>query len=116
MVNYFLFNSEYKWREGAILPFLVTCPINVNNTKKPTTVSLTANPCDNAENNIKIIDNQPLNGVKKGFGVCCKSLSFSDRSYVIRFIEWVHILRILGADKITLFNQHVHPELFKILN
>lgn len=82
----------------------------------PVTVSLAAYVCGNAENKLKIIDNKPKTGTKKGFGLCSKSLSFDNRDFVIRFIEWVHLQRILGVDKITLFNRHVHPEMFEILN
>jgi hypothetical protein len=95
--------------------YLVTCPIEFKN-RLPTAVSLTAKTCDFAENKIAIIDNQPIDGVKKSFGVCCKYLFFEDRKEVIRFIEWVELLRILGAEKIMLFNKHVHPEHFKIMN
>lgn len=97
------------------MPYLITCPIEFTN-KIPVSISLTAKTCDNAENKLQIINNQPLNGIKKSFGVCSKFLEFDNRSYVIRFIEWVLMMRILGADKITIYNRHVHPELYKIMN
>lgn len=34
----------------------------------------------------------------------------------MRFIEWVHLLKILGADKIYLRNKHVHKDFFSIMN
>lgn len=104
-----------KKTEGSLLPFLITCPIEFND-KMPLSVSLTSNACDNAENKLIIIDNQPPNGIKKSFGVCSKSLSFENRDFIIRFIEWVELLKILGANKITLFNFHVHSELYEIMN
>lgn len=107
--------SVDKQSEGTKLPFLVTCPVEPKN-KIPTSVSLTANDCDNAENKLQIINNKPANDIKQRFGVCTKALSTDKREFIVRFIEWVHILRILGTDKITLFNEYVHPELFNILN
>jgi hypothetical protein len=53
----------------------------------PISVSLTPNMCDNAENKLQIIDKRPLDGVKKNFGICSKTLTFDDRAYVIRLIE-----------------------------
>lgn len=92
---------------------MISCPILFNGTV-PTSVSLTLNRCDDAENNLKIIDNQPDDGVKKEFGVCVKQLTFPNRDFVVRFIEWVHMLNILGASKIHFYNRFVHPDLVKI--
>lgn len=45
-------------------PYMITCPFE-REKKLPISVSITENPCDKAENNMKIINNQPVNGVKK---------------------------------------------------
>lgn len=83
--------------------------------KTPRSVSLVLNRCDNAENNLKIIDNQPRGGVKKEFGVCVKQLTYPNREFIIRFIEWIQMCKILGAEKIHFYNRLVHPELIKIV-
>lgn len=106
---------DYEYHEGLKVPFIITCPIEFSH-RTPVAVSLTAKPCEHAENKLIIIDNLPPNNIKKTFGVCTKYLFFEDRKVVARFIEWVEMVRILGADKITLYNRNVHPEHFKILN
>lgn len=77
---------------------------------------MVAKPCDHAENNLKIINPQPSGGVKKQFGVCSKQVTFEKRESTTRFIEWVHLLRILGAEKIYFSFEYLHPEFYKIVN
>ena len=72
-------------------------------------------PCEFAENKLKIIDNQPEDGIKKKFGVCVKQITFEDKNSTVKFVEWIHLLKILGADKIYVYNRFVHPDLFKAM-
>jgi Glycosyltransferase family 92 len=78
-------------------------------------VSLVKSPCDHAENNLKILNVQPVNGVKKQFGVCTKQVSFENRESTIKFIEWTHLIRLLGAEKIHFSYKHLHPEFLRIV-
>jgi Glycosyltransferase family 92 len=94
---------------------LIACLVDFNG-ELPTSVSLTANPCDDATNNLKIINNQPIDGVKQKFGVCTKQLVLEDREYGAKIIEWVHMLRILGAHKVHMQIRNVHPDIVEVLN
>jgi Glycosyltransferase family 92 len=78
-------------------------------------VSLTSKPCDRAENNLKIINNQPIDGVKKKFVVCSKSITYTDRSFGVKLFEWIYLLKILGADKVNFFYEFIHPEVFNVM-
>lgn len=98
------------------MPYLITCPIENVGNRIPIAISLTEKPCAYAENKLKVINNLPVDGIKKAFGVCCKYLFFDKRSQATKFIEWIHLLRILGADKVTLFNRQVHKDHYQILN
>jgi hypothetical protein len=91
---------------------LINCPVT---SEIPQSVSLTVNPCDHAENNLYIINNQPPDGVKKEFGVCVKQLTYPYRDFAIRFIEWIEMLRILGNTKVHFYNRFLHPETMKIV-
>jgi hypothetical protein len=74
---------------------------------------LTLKACDNAQNSLKIIDNQPDDGVKKKFVVCTKPLTLT-RTNRIQFIEWVEMLKILGADQVYVYHRYFHRELFRV--
>ena len=92
---------------------MIECPFN---GPAPTSVSLVEFSCDHAENNLKILDIQPTNGRKKRFGVCSKMARLDNRFFVIRFVEWIHMMQLLGAEKIHFSYEYVHPDLFKIIN
>lgn len=94
------------------VPYLIECPLNGS---VPTSVSLVANRCDHAENNLKILNLLPDDGVKKRFGVCSKQAIFEDRTFTMRFIEWVHTMKILGAEKIHFFYEYLHPDMFEVV-
>lgn len=97
------------------MPYLIECALR-NSEKTPIAVSLTANRCDDARNLLKIIDNQPVDGVRKKFGVCSSIISYENRDSGFRFIEWIHILRILGADKIHFYNRFIHDDFSTVLH
>jgi hypothetical protein len=96
--------------------YLILCPVEKgSNGSYPLSVSVTLHPCDQATNNLKIIDNHPPDGKKKEFGYCGKYLNYKDRSFGMRFIEWIHAIKILGNDKVYLYNRVLHPDVEKIL-
>jgi hypothetical protein len=112
-----IFNEFRRFSAGNygndnLNPFLIECPFS---DVIPTSVSLVPSRCAFAENNLKILNKQPIDGVKKRFGVCSKQVSYTDRESTIKFIEWVHMMRLLGAEKIYFFIQFLHPDMFEIV-
>jgi hypothetical protein len=94
---------------------MIVCPLEKDG-KIPQSVSLATSRCGKAHNNLNIINNQPTNGTKNEFGVCSKQLHFKDRKFGVRFIEWVHLLRILGAHQIHLYKEIVHKDVEKVVD
>lgn len=115
--SFYHFKPILEWNtcDNCTVPYLVACPYDFKDIF-PVSVSLTSNPCDEATNNLEIIDNQPPNGVKKKFGLCTKMLVFQKREQGVRIIEWVHMLRILGVDKVHIQIRNIHPDLVQILD
>ena len=96
--------------------YFINCQFNATEERKtPVSVSLTTSPCDFAENLLEIVKNQPENGIKKKFGVCVKFTCFDKRDFMIKFVEWVHLLRVLGVDKIHMYNRYVHADTYKAM-
>jgi hypothetical protein len=102
------------WEPTTLVPYLIKCPIEYKG-EIPKFVSLTPKACSHATNRLKVIDNHPPDGVKKSFMITSKPLVFDNRNYVIRFIEWMEMMRILGADKIDILYKSVHPELMRVM-
>ena len=82
----------------------------------PVSVSLVQTTCQQgvkSTNNLRIFNRRREDGVKKGIGVCSKSLSYIDDGSK-KIIEWIELLRALGADKIMLSVLSVHPNIMKV--
>jgi hypothetical protein len=89
------------------------CPYEFD-SKLPESVSLTLDTCDKAKNVMKIIDNQPTNGIKKNFAVCTKPLSITGSIDPIRLVEWIETLKILGAQQIYIYHRYFNPDIFEV--
>ena len=50
---------------------------------------------------------------KKPFAVCSKGLYFPTVDLSLKLVEWIEVQRALGADKISLYNLEVHPNIMK---
>lgn len=114
---------KYMWRtiwgndvDGLQHPYLITCPIPQQfNEVVPVSVSLVEKPCDVPRNNLKVIYNKPIDGKRKGFGVCVKGLEFLYDDVSAKLVEWVELILMLGADKIHMYELEVHANISKVL-
>lgn len=98
-------------------PFFINCPLKVDKgrVRIPQSVSLTLDACAAAHNNLNVINNQPEDGKPKEFGVCTLDLSYDDQTFGARYTEWLHLLKILGAHKIHLYNNIADPDFVSVL-
>ena len=110
-----------KWgnyADGHLQPFIVTCKVprikGIPRTSVPTSVSLVSNKCDKITNNLKVVNNRPP--VKKRFAVCVKGLDFLYEDMSVRLVEWLELLKILGASKVFLYDLEVHPNISKVID
>ena len=98
---------------------MLSCPaLEAREDRLPVSVSLVQTVCQQGvkpTNNLRIFNRQRDGGVKKGIAVCSKALALSlleDNS--MKFIEWIELLRALGAEKIGIGVISAHPNLRKV--
>ena len=93
---------------------MLSCPaLEARKDRVPVSVQTECQQGMKPSNNLRILNRLREDGEKKGIGVCSKSLSYiQDGSS--RIIEWIELLRALGADKIMLSVLSVHPNLMKV--
>ncbi|XP_037931758.1 uncharacterized protein LOC119666547 [Teleopsis dalmanni] len=87
----------------------------------PKRVSLVAEKCDMATNNVRIIYEEPLaysegKAVKSSFAVCVKSTFYSYVDMSARLVEWLELLRLLGVEKVFMYKLQLHANVEKVLN
>ncbi|XP_046915320.2 uncharacterized protein LOC124495918 [Dermatophagoides farinae] len=117
----YIYGWYSKWgnyKDGFLQPYIITCKIpRIKGLPKdfyPTSVSLVDNRCLKANNNLKIINNRPAK--KQEFAVCVKGLDFLHEDLSVRLVEWIELLRLMGANKIFLYDLEIHPNITKVLN
>ena len=94
--------------------YLLSCDLpssHLNHT--PISVSLVEEQCETPTNFLNIIFDPPA-GSKKEFAVCMKGMDLPTEDISARMVEWIEVLRALGADKIFLYNYEVHPNVTKV--
>lgn len=109
-----------KWgnyRDGLLQPYILTCKVprlkGFPKSIAPDSVSLVEGRCDKATNNLRVINNRPEK--KEKFAVCVKGLDFLHEDLSVRLVEWLELLRLLGASKVFLYNLETHPNITKVL-
>lgn len=67
----------------------------------PVAVSIVEHRCDKATNVLRVVFNKK--GTKRNFAICVKGMDFPQEDKSVRLIEWLELLRILGAEKIFIY-------------
>ncbi len=113
---YYSFKAPYN-QSGVYLLVMISCdiPKEIENLVPKAIALSTVNSCDTKLNNyLRVIYEKPIE--KKLFGVCVQALRFSTTEYSVRLIEWLELMRILGADKVFLYALSVNENMLKVLN
>ncbi|XP_063628669.1 uncharacterized protein LOC134800134 [Cydia splendana] len=102
--------------DGVLQPYLLTCvlPADVR-ALRPAAVSLVEKPCDRATNCLRVHFDEPPDRTQKEFAVCVKGLDFQHEDLSVRLVEWIELVRLLGADKVFFYELQVHPNISKVL-
>lgn len=116
--KYIWYKKWGNYKQGIFQPYLIACQIpKAQHGEVPASVSLVENVCDRATNNLRVVYNRPAgrDAAKKGFAVCVKGLDFLYDDLSVRLVEWIELLRLLGADKVFFYQLQVHPNISKVL-
>ncbi|XP_046963761.1 uncharacterized protein LOC124532751 isoform X1 [Vanessa cardui] len=115
----YVWNSKWgNYRDGVLQPYLLACvlPAEVRHLV-PASVSIVVDPCDRATNNLRVHYDRPRPPLaQKEFAVCVKGLDFLHEDLSVRLVEWIEVIRLMGADKIFFYELQVHPNITKVLN
>ncbi|XP_030378867.1 uncharacterized protein LOC115627358 [Scaptodrosophila lebanonensis] len=107
-------------------PTLMACAVPVGEV--PDMVSLVAQRCDRATNLLKVVYEPPTpeqqqqqqhhqdgGNRRPRFVVCVKTMDFLYNDMSWRLIEWLELMRLLGADKVVLYNGPMHANMTRVL-
>ncbi|KAF0288685.1 hypothetical protein FJT64_012991 [Amphibalanus amphitrite] len=97
-------------------PVLVSCPLRGG--LMPLSVALTPIPCAAADTDLAV-DVTPLrewqsSRRRDGFAVCVKGLQLGDE-WAGRLVEWIELLRLIGADAFVFYRYDTGPEVSRVL-
>ncbi|XP_037935490.1 uncharacterized protein LOC119669595 [Teleopsis dalmanni] len=103
---------------NVLYPYLITCVLPRNKLSEvPQSVSIVAEECERATNHLKVIYEPPTRNITKGgFAVCLKNLVFPFVDISARLVEWMEMMRILGAQEVIAYSITVHPNVTKVID
>lgn len=111
---------EHLWRRywgnvrnGTLQPLLISCALPPQDGL-PEMVSLVGVGTRKPSTNLRI--QKHFSMVQKDFGVCVKGLDFPTLDLSLKLLEWAHLLRLLGADRIFFYELEVHPNVAIVLD
>ncbi|XP_070075361.1 uncharacterized protein [Drosophila takahashii] len=110
-------------------PTFMSCPLPEGEMKwkVPKMVSLVAKKCDMARNLLRVVyeidettkEEQGNSGnstaVDPKFVVCVKAMDFPYEDKSWRLIEWLELMRLLGAHKVVLYDAQMHPNMTRVV-
>lgn len=113
-----------NYLDDIFQPYFINCPLMIRERAKadslrPKSVSIYEEPCSTKlTNHLPIDDNYVFqfdHGMKDGFAVCVKALDFPTTDLSFRLIEWVELLKLVGANRISFYHYDVHPYMNAVL-
>ncbi|XP_037931763.1 uncharacterized protein LOC119666553 [Teleopsis dalmanni] len=113
-----IWHNYWGTNPNVLYPHLITCVLPRNKLSEvPQSVSIVAEECERATNHLKVIYEPPVgNRTKGGFAVCVKNLVFPFADTSARLVEWMEMLRILGAQEVIVYSLAVHPNATKVMD
>ena len=105
--------------KNKYVPYLLTCTVPYHGGDQSVqAISIVEDSGNNSScykpsNYLKVIYNTEQ---IKDFAVCVKGLNFPLEDLSARFIEWIELMSILGADKIFFYEYAVHHNVKRVLN
>ncbi|XP_017054563.1 uncharacterized protein LOC108097043 [Drosophila ficusphila] len=118
-------------------PTFLSCPLPEGQYQwqVPKMVSLTAKKCDRARNLLRVIyETDETADVAKDLGkpevnatssskstdpkfvICVKAMDFPYEDKSWRLIEWLELMRLLGAHKVVMYDAQMHPNMTRVIN
>ena len=106
-------NGYYPWLgpqvDGQIHAIIITCPAT---NGPPDSVSLSTCKCVKLDNNLAVM-NKSVNKKEK-FAVCVRWFIYHDQDMSERMIEWLELVKILGASHVFMSELSIHPNMTKV--
>ncbi|XP_037931764.1 uncharacterized protein LOC119666554 [Teleopsis dalmanni] len=111
----------YKYwgnKPNHLYPHMLTCVLPRDKVSEvPQSISIVNKECDKATNHLKVVYEPPLGRrTKGGFAVCVKGFMFPFADMSARLVEWLEMMRILGAQEVIAYSLTIHPNTTKVID
>lgn len=94
-------------------PVLLSCPLT-EPLLGPSVVSIVTQPCDDPTNAFHLRPSEKQITYERNFTICVKDMNFN-KDISSQLLEWIETNKILGAEKIDIYVDHVPEEVAAIL-